>query len=93
MNILDFGMNVQEAGDAPRVYHRGTLSSRGHAPGVGDTFVESGFDYDVLRAMMLKGHSIRMGMGIYGGYQAIMRKNGIYYGASESRKDGQAVGY
>ncbi len=93
MNILDFGMNLQEAGDAPRVYHRGTHSSRGHVPGVGDIFVESGFDYDVVRALMLKGHSIRMGMGIYGGYQAIMRKDGIYYGASESRKDGQAVGY
>jgi gamma-glutamyltranspeptidase / glutathione hydrolase len=93
MNIIDFGMNLQEAGDAPRVYHRGTLSSRGHVAGVGDTFVESGFDYDVVRGLMLKGHSIRMDMGIYGGYQAIMRKDGIYYGASESRKDGQAVGY
>jgi gamma-glutamyltranspeptidase / glutathione hydrolase len=93
MNILDFGMNVQEAGDAPRVYHRGTISYEGHVPGVGDTFIESGFDYQVIRELMLKGHSIRMRPGIFGGYQAIMRKNGVYYGASESRKDGQAAGY
>lgn len=93
MNILDFGMNVQEAGDAPRVYHRGTINYQGHVPGLGDTFIESGFDYDIIRALMLKGHSIRMRLGIYGGYQAIMRKNGVYYGASESRKDGQAAGY
>jgi gamma-glutamyltranspeptidase/glutathione hydrolase len=92
MNIIDFEMNLQEAGDAPRVYHRGT-SARGHVEGVGDTFVESGFPYEVLRELINKGHSIRMASGIYGGYQAIMRKDGVYYGASESRKDGQAAGY
>ena len=93
MNIIDFGMNLQEAGDAPRVYHRGTISSSGHIDNVGDTYVESGFSYDVLRDLMNKGHSIRMSTGIFGGYQAIMLKGGVYYGASESRKDGQAAGY
>ncbi|WP_154852927.1 gamma-glutamyltransferase [Cyclobacterium xiamenense] len=86
-NIIDFKMNLQEAGDAPRIYHRDeNLAS-------GGTYLESGFDYEVIRSLMDKGHTLRMGKGIFGGYQAIMRKNGVYYGASESRKDGQAAGY
>lgn len=93
MNIIDFGMNLQEAGDAPRIYHRGTSNSQGHIDNVGETYVESGFQYDVLRDLMNKGHRIHMGSGIYGGYQAIMFKDGVFYGASESRKDGQAAGY
>jgi gamma-glutamyltranspeptidase/glutathione hydrolase len=93
MNVLDFGMNIQEAGDAPRIYHRGSINYAGHLDAVGDTFVESGFDYEVLSDLMRKGHNIRMARGIFGGYQAIMRKDGVYYGASESRKDGQAAGY
>ena len=93
MNLIDFGMNLQEAGDAPRIYHRGTRTQTGHIDEVGDTFVESGFTYEVLRNLMNKGHNIRMSTGIYGGYQAIMLKDGVYYGATESRKDGQAAGY
>ncbi len=93
MNVLDFGMNLQEAGDAPRIYHRGSISYAGHLDDVGDTYVESGFDYEVLSGLMKKGHNIRMDRGIFGGYQAIMFKDGVYYGASESRKDGQAAGY
>jgi gamma-glutamyltranspeptidase/glutathione hydrolase len=60
---------------------------------VGDTYVESGFSYETLSGLMDKGHIIRMDKGIFGGYQAIMKKDGVYYGASESRKDGQAAGY
>lgn len=93
MNLIDFGMNLQEAGDAPRIYHQGTRTQTGHIDDVGDTFVESGFSYEVLRDLMKKGHKIRMNTGIYGGYQAIMVKDGVYYGATESRKDGQAAGY
>lgn len=93
INLLDFGMDLQEAGDAPRVYHRGTISRDGHLNTVGETFLESGFPYETLRGLMDRGHQIRMQTGIYGGYQAIMRKDGVYYGASESRKDGQASGY
>ena len=93
MNMIDFGMNPQEAGDAPRVYHRGSISYAGHSDEVGDTYLESGFDYEVLRSLMRKGHRLRMATGIFGGYQAIMKKDGVYYGASESRKDGQAAGY
>ncbi|WP_439481521.1 gamma-glutamyltransferase [Cyclobacterium plantarum] len=87
MNIIDFKMNLQEAGDAPRIYHRDENSKSG------GTYLESGFDYEVIRDLMDKGHTLRMGKGIFGGYQAIMLKNGVYYGASESRKDGQAAGY
>lgn len=87
MNIIDFKMNLQEAGDAPRIYHRDeNLTS-------GGTYLESGYDYETIRDLMVKGHTLRMGKGIFGGYQAIMFKNGVYYGASESRKDGQAAGY
>jgi gamma-glutamyltranspeptidase/glutathione hydrolase len=86
-NLIDFGMNLQEAGDAPRMYHRGQASQ------AGDTYLESGFDYESISKLLDKGHSIRMQKGIYGGYQAIMVKDGVYYGASESRKDGQAIGY
>ena len=93
MNLVDFGMNLQEAGDAPRVYHRGTTSGSGHLEVVGDTYMESGFDYETRSKLMDKGHNLRMGKGIFGGYQAIMKKDGVYYGASESRKDGQAAGY
>ncbi|WP_339925767.1 gamma-glutamyltransferase [uncultured Cyclobacterium sp.] len=87
MNIIDFNMNLQEAGDAPRIYHRDE-NLKG-----GGTYLESGFDYESIRDLIDKGHTMRMSKGIFGGYQAIMFKNGVYYGASESRKDGQAAGY
>lgn len=93
LNLIDFGMNLQEAGDAPRIRHTGTVIWNGHVKGVGSTYLESGFDYETISELMDKGHNIRMGKGMYGGYQAIMLKDGVYYGASESRKDGQAAGY
>ncbi|WP_276391198.1 gamma-glutamyltransferase [Eudoraea chungangensis] len=93
MNLIDFGMNLQEAGDAPRIFHSGTSARRGRREGVGDTYLESGFDYESISSLMDMGHRIRMMKGIFGGYQAIMIKDKVYYGASESRKDGQAAGY
>ena len=93
VNIIDFGMNLQEAGDAPRIYHRGSNLWNSHVKGPGVTHLESGFSYDTISQLMDKGHDIRMRKGVYGGYQAIMIKDGVYYGASESRKDGQAAGY
>jgi gamma-glutamyltranspeptidase/glutathione hydrolase len=93
MNIIDFDMDLQEAGDAPRIFHSGTSARGGKVEGVGDTYLESGFSYETISELMDRGHSIRMNKGIYGGYQAIMLKDGVYYGASESRKDGQAAGY
>ena len=57
--------------------------------------LESGFDYEEIRELRKKGHAISFAVGFYGGYQAIMvdLENQVYYGASESRKDGQAAGY
>jgi len=93
LNLIDFGMNLQEAGDAPRIRHSGTDLHSGHQSGAGMTYLESGYPYETISQLMDKGHRIGMSKGIYGGYQAIMFKNGVYFGASESRKDGQAAGY
>ena len=61
----------------------------------GQLYLESGFDYSTVRALMGRGHRIGSARGPYGGYQAILRdpESGVYFGASESRKDGQAAGY
>ncbi|MGD1841829.1 MAG: gamma-glutamyltransferase [Thermonemataceae bacterium] len=94
VNMIDFGMNVQEAGDAPRINHMGSSQPTGEEMTNGGTvFLESGFSYETVRALMQKGHRVSFSVGPYGGYQAIMQKEGVYYGASESRKDGQAAGY
>ena len=98
MNLIDFGMNLQEAGDAPRIQHEGSTSPEGQATPMSDggwVDLESGFPYETVRGLMQKGHSVRYADGPYGGYQAIERdaKNRTYIGASESRKDGQAAGY
>jgi gamma-glutamyltranspeptidase/glutathione hydrolase len=95
-NIVDFGMNLQEAGDAPRIRHGGSSQPTGEEMTDGGTvFLESGFDYETIRELISKGHTIQFSHGAYGGYQAIMRdnENKVYFGASESRKDGQAAGY
>ncbi len=96
MNMIDWGMNIQEAGDAPRIDHTGSSTPTGKlAKGSGKIRLESGFDYETIRELMIRGHEVGFGLGIYGGYQAIMyeTERGIYFGASESRKDGQAAGY
>ncbi|PRX54885.1 gamma-glutamyltransferase [Flagellimonas meridianipacifica] len=96
MNVIDFGMNLQEAGDAPRMRHRGSSQPTGSKMTNGGTlFLESGFDSETLRELRKKGHRIGFGVGMFGGYQAIGvdLENKVYSGASESRKDGQAAGY
>jgi gamma-glutamyltranspeptidase/glutathione hydrolase len=95
-NIIDFGMNLQEAGDAQRMQHTGSSEPTGEKmTGGGEVTLETGFSYQTIRSLMEKGHKISYANGPYGGYQAILRneKNKVYYGASESRKDGQAAGY
>ncbi|MDB4582572.1 gamma-glutamyltransferase [Draconibacterium sp.] len=95
-NIIDFGMNLQEAGDAPRISHSGSSQPTGEEmTDGGEVSLESGFSYQTVRELMSKGHKIGYAKGPYGGYQAIMwdEKNKVYYGASESRKDGQAAGF
>jgi len=96
MNLVDFGMNIQEAGDAPRWDHTGGASPMGATTvNSGTIRTESGIPYTTIRGLMDKGHRIGTARGIYGGYQAILwdDKNKVYHGASESRKDGQAAGY
>ncbi|MBV8799920.1 MAG: gamma-glutamyltransferase [Alphaproteobacteria bacterium] len=93
--IIDFGMNVQEAGDAARWRHIGNTEVTGEpSQGVGDVEMESGFDPAVKAELAKRGYKIVPGTGNFGGYQAIMRApNGVYWGASEMRKDGEVVGY
>ncbi len=97
MNLIDFGMNLQEAGDAPRIQHDGSTEPEAQFTQMsdgGEVDLESGFSYQTVRALMRKGHSVRFADGPYGGYQAIMvNPEGGWIGASESRKDGQAAGY
>ena len=98
MNLVDFGMNLQEAGDAPRIQHENDTEPTGQNTAMSDGGVvqlESGFPYESIRALMDKGHHVEWALGPYGGYQAIRfdADEGVYYGASESRKDGQAAGY
>lgn len=96
MNLIDFGMNLQEAGDAPRISHSGSSDPIGlPSQGRGEVELESGFDYEAIRELMQMGHKVVFLNGGFGGYQAIMydKNRRVYYGASESRKDGQAVGY
>ena len=96
INMVDFGMNLQEAGDAPRIQHTGSSEPTGQRmTGGGIVNLETGWPYETIRELMEKGHTIQWANGPYGGYQAIMWDpvNKVYYGASESRKDGQAAGY
>lgn len=96
MNVVDFGMNIQEAGDAPRILHSGSSQPTGEKMTDGGKLtLETGIDYEVIRELVGRGHNIGYNVGSYGGYQGIMydAKNDVYFGASESRKDGQAGGY
>ena len=98
MNLVDFGMNLQEAGDAPRIHHDGSTDPAGQVVEMADGGVlnlESGFAYETLRELTKMGHRIETAVGPFGGYQAIARdpEHGVYIGASESRKDGNAAGY
>ena len=95
-NIIDFDMNLQEAGDAPRWYHEGSSEPTGGVMTAGGwVSLESGFSYEAVRGLLTRGHRVRSAIGVYGGYQAILRdpETGVYFGASEARKDGAAAGY
>jgi gamma-glutamyltranspeptidase / glutathione hydrolase len=94
-NMIDFGMNPQEAGDAARWRHFGNAEPTGEASqGIGTVEMESGFDPAVKAELAKRGYKVVPGTGGFGGYQAIMRApNGVYWGASEMRKDGEVIGY
>ena len=96
VNMIDFGMNLQQAGDAPRIRHVGSAQPTGeHAAGGGEIWMESGFDAALIAELQRRGHRTDIRGQAYGGYQAIARDrdNGVWVGASESRKDGHAAGY
>ncbi|MFH1844315.1 MAG: gamma-glutamyltransferase [bacterium] len=95
-NLVDFDLNLQEAGDAPRILHHGSSQPTGERMTDGGTvYLETGIPYETVRGLMERGHRMGWNSGSYGGYQAILydAENDVYYGASESRKDGQAAGY
>ena len=94
INLIDFDMNLQEAGDAPRIRHMGSSEPTGELMEDGGYLtLESGFSTDIRNQLTELGHTLKDEKGGYGGYQAIMLIDDVYYGASESRKDGQASGY
>ncbi|MFN6313209.1 MAG: gamma-glutamyltransferase [Planctomyces sp.] len=96
MNVLDFGMNIQEAGDAPRILHSGSSEPTGEQMTNGGTVaLESGFPEGLSERLSERGHALKPARGEFGGYQGIMYDavRGVYFGASESRKDGMAAGY
>jgi gamma-glutamyltranspeptidase/glutathione hydrolase len=97
-SVIDFGLNIQQAGDAARWRHDGSTSETGQAgetAGVGVLSVEGGMPQEVRDALTALGHEVVDGDGGFGGYQAILRdpETGVLYGASEMRKDGAAQGY
>jgi gamma-glutamyltranspeptidase/glutathione hydrolase len=95
-NIIDFEMNLQEAGDAPRFNHRGSSSPTGSIMiDGGELALESGVPEKVQKGLAARGHRLISVKSEFGGYQAIGfdAANDVYRGASESRKDGMAMGY
>ncbi len=97
VNLIDFGMNVQQAGDAARAYHVGSATPTGlpmDADG-GQLLVESGVSDEVIAELTRRGHVVRRAVGAFGGYQGILidHERGTLFGATESRKDGAVLGY
>jgi gamma-glutamyltranspeptidase / glutathione hydrolase len=95
VNMIDYGLDVQAAGDAARYRFYGGAEPTGDAPdGVGFVAMENGVPPEVRAELERRGHRLRPGDGGFGGYQAIMRNaNGVYEAATEMRKDGTAMAY
>ncbi len=96
LNLIDFGMNLQEAGDAPRINHDGSSSPTGDRMTDGGVVeLERGYSEESVAGLVRRGHRVTRNAGPFGGYQAIGfdPAGRVYRGASESRKDGQAAGY
>ena len=94
INLIDFDMNLQEAGDAARFRHYGSSEPTGEQMLDGGYLsLETGINDDVRQALIKLGHQLKDEPGGYGGYQAIKIDGSVYYGASESRKDGHASGF
>ena len=97
VNMVDFGMTVQAAGDVARFHHDGSTDPEGGKPMTtgGVLEIESGVSASIAEELRRRGHVVKYAVGPFGGYQAIWRDpvTGVYWGASEFRKDGQAAGY
>jgi gamma-glutamyltranspeptidase/glutathione hydrolase len=94
MNLVDFKMSLQEAGDAARMLHLGSSQPTGERMKDGGTvYLESEVGEPVARALRRRGHRVERRTGAFGGYQAVAREGEFWVGASESRKDGLALGY
>jgi gamma-glutamyltranspeptidase/glutathione hydrolase len=96
VNLIDFGMDVQHAGDAARFEHTGsaTPTGRPEEEGGGTVILEPGVPESVAEGLRAKGHRVTRGIN-GGGYQGILidHENGTLQGATEARKDGAAAGY
>ena len=96
VNMIDFGMNLQAAGDAARIRHSGSSQPTGEQMRDGGVLnLEWGFDAATVEALRKLGHEPNLGNSGFGGYQAILwdAERKVYAAASESRKDGHAAGY
>ncbi len=96
VNLIDFGMNLQEAGDAARWQHDGSTDYDTPKMTTGGfVYLETGVPWETQAELRRRGHDLRVDLGGFGGYQAIRwdDANRVYLGASESRKDGQAAGW
>ncbi len=98
VDLIDFDMNVQEAGDEARIRHEGSATPTGSPaePGGGTVVVEATVPKSIVSALEQKGHHVEQGRGGgFGGYQGILidSKFGVLRGATEPRKDGCAAGY
>ena len=95
-NIVDFGMDLQAAGDAPRVFHGGSSQPTGQTADEdgGELALEPGFGAAARQELAQMGHVLGNAQGVFGGYQAVMHdeRTGVLTGASDPRKDGQAAG-
>jgi gamma-glutamyltranspeptidase/glutathione hydrolase len=99
INMIDYGMNPQEAGDAARMNHSGGRQPTGNGENdlLGTLYLEPGVSAATVKALKAMGHRVEIVKNgvMFGGYQAIYRdpKTGVYAGATEMRKDGLAIGY
>ncbi len=96
INMIDYGLDAQSAGDAPRWRHEGGCEPEGGCkPGLGRVALESGHTEAARAGLSQKGWTVSGADGDFGGYQAIKRdlKTGAYEAATESRKDGVALAY
>jgi gamma-glutamyltranspeptidase/glutathione hydrolase len=92
--MVDFGLGPQEAGDAPRWRHHGSPEPTGReGEGLGVLHLERGIPEVSKAGLAALGWRLGPSDGGFGGYQAILRENGVYAAASEMRKDGVALAY